>query len=152
MQRGMAIREWVLVGAALSCWGCGATTAEEIEEHRQEWLAKQPQAYVIEICGTGLDCCCELSAVSAGEVTAARTAFRGQPFQDVAPGQVEPVNALFDRAVSAARADSCELSGLSFDATYSYVSQYSVDCGEEGGGEKVACFKPNTVDLSECAE
>ena len=148
----MVNRGWVLQLVTLLCWGCGGNSAQEVDDHRQEWLANHPEEYVAEICGTGLAGSCSLDAVSAGQVVAARSGFRGGVFKDVEPGSDEPITALFDRATRAARSDECDLKSLEFDSKYSYVSNYYCSGDEEGSGETVKCFQPDTVDLSLCPE
>ena len=146
----MTIRKWVGLGVWMLCWGCSSDRAAEIEEQRQAWLSKHPESYVVKICETGfLSGGCTLSAVSAGQVLAERSGPRQGALMDVTPNSAEPIDALFDRLL---RESKCDFKALAFDPTYHYPSKYSCDYGEEGSGETVACFEPNTVDLAACPE
>jgi hypothetical protein len=150
----MGIRGCLLVGASLLCWACGdGDPAEQVDEHRAQWLSKQPGTYVVEICGSGFEQGCTLSAVSAGEVVAARaSAPPKQSYEDVEPRAAEPIVALFDRVSRELRSENCDLKSLNFDAQFSYVSDFYCSWGEEGGGQAVKCFMPDTIDLNVCAE
>ena len=139
-----------MLGASLLGGGCADDPVKELEEHRQEWLAKHPQDYVVEICGTGLSCCCSLNAVSGGQVVASRSKLRGQDYKD-GPIAGEPIATLFDQVAREVSSDNCDLEALQFDAKYSYVSDYYCSSGEEGGGAKVTCFQPDTTDLTACS-
>jgi len=147
----MVNRGWAVLIVSMLCGGCG-NSAQEVEDHRQQWLATHPEAYVVEICGTGFAGGCSLDAVSGGQVVAARSGFRGGVFKDVEPGSDEPITALFDRATRAAHSDDCDLESLEFDSKYFYVSNYYCRGDEEGSGETVKCFQPDTVDLALCPE
>ncbi|HYP97664.1 MAG TPA: DUF6174 domain-containing protein [Polyangiaceae bacterium] len=140
---------WV-VGASLLCWGCAADPGQELDEHRQQWLSKRPQEYVVEICNTGFaPHSCSLDAVSGDRVVASRTALQGQAYEEVEPGSIDPIIALFDRVSSAVRTD--DDSDLEFDPQYGYLSKYHGSSGSESSGEIVKCFKPETIDLSACS-
>jgi hypothetical protein len=141
------MKVWGLLFGGI-CWGCG-NQAQEVEDHRQEWFSKRPETFVVDICSGGLSIpSCRLSAVSGGKETTARVNVLNEASRDDAVLPDEPMAALFERAARAARSDGdCD---FSFDSQYGYVSHYSCSSGEDGDGESVACFKPDTVDLAAC--
>ncbi|XXX76832.1 hypothetical protein WMF30_55200 [Sorangium sp. So ce134] len=139
----------------MGCWllaGCGGP---EFDENRAKWRADRPEEYVISICGTGFSGGCTLAAVSGDTVVAAassglRTPSAGDWTFAETPEQADPVEALFDRAEI--EGESCELTRIDFDGRFGYVAEYYRDCGEEGSGEHVACFLPDTSDATRCTE
>lgn len=140
---------------AMGCWllaGCGGP---DFDENRSKWRADRPEEYVISICGTGFEGGCTLAAVSGDTVVAtARSGTKAPSVGDwtfaEAPEQADPVEALFGRA--ALEGEGCELTRIDFDDRYGYVADYYWDCGEEGGGERVACFEPDTSDATRCTQ
>jgi hypothetical protein len=146
----MTMRSWLLLGTLLGCWGC-SDQAQEVEDHRQEWLSTHPNEYVVEICSDGFARpFCELSAVSGGKEIAARFNVDNEPFQEGAVKSEEPMAALFDDVAKVVQSsDDCD---VDFDPTYSYVSRYYCSSGEDGSGRYVKCFKPDTVDVAACLD
>jgi hypothetical protein len=127
--------------------GCSGAGDTSIADHQAEWTASHPEQYVIEVRGTGFVPGRTVAAVSGGHVVAARVGITSS-LEQADPATIElPVEQLFR---SASQNSGCKLATLSFDEQYGYVTEYFWDCGEEGGGEKVTCFKPATIDLSAC--
>jgi hypothetical protein len=62
----------------------------------------------------------------------------------------EPIAAMFDRAEASGSNKDCKVTKLSFDDTWEFVSEYFAECGEEGSGEVVTCFVPNSQDIDAC--
>ncbi|WP_437592361.1 hypothetical protein [Sorangium sp. So ce1000] len=148
MLGSIGMKTWGLV--VMGCWllaGCGGP---DFDENREKWRADRPAEYVISICGTGFEHGCTLAAVSGDTVVAVAHGASGDwTFAD-APEQMDPVEALFDRA--AHESDDCELDSVRFDDRYGYVADYYRNCGVEGSGERVTCFHPDTSDVTRCAE
>ncbi|WP_437801178.1 hypothetical protein [Sorangium sp. So ce693] len=138
----------------MGCWLLAGCSGPDFDENRAKWRADRPEDYVISICGTGFDRGCTLAAVSGDTVVAAAHSEFDEPTSgdwtfDEAPDQADPVEALFDRAE---RESDCELRDVFFDDRYGYVAYFYKDCGEEGGGSRVACFQPDTSDVTRCTE
>jgi len=151
----MKHRGWLSLGVSLvlsACGGGAGGPTQAVEDHREQWSSSHPQDYVIEICETGFARGCTLGSVSGGQVVAQRTGQAPGELSDTVPSSEEPVAALFARVDAAAGSKNCSVSRLTFDPNYGYVSEYYSDCGEEGSGEQVTCFKPDSLDLSSCAE
>jgi hypothetical protein len=70
-------------------------------------------------------------------------------FSEDYPKPGDPVEDLFDAAERADGGD-CSLTRISFDDDFGFVSNDHEDCGEEGGGQEVICFEPDTVDVTLC--
>ncbi|WP_437313788.1 hypothetical protein [Sorangium sp. So ce385] len=132
--------------------GCGDGDAERIERQRETWNEKHVASYVVEMCATGFSAGCRRVAVEDGQVVAAREKFPNDnsPWSDIDDLTIvdEPIAWMFDVAQSTS--EDCELSELSFDAEFGFIREYYVSCGEEGSGERVTCFAPDTVDLAAC--
>ena len=142
------MRSTLLAGAFFVVMGCGSGDDDGIlDQHQALWEMKQPTEYVMETCGTGFSGGCTLTAVSQGQVVAARVKFGGD-WSDVDPGaQEEPVKGLFRRAHSTR---DCKRTRLSFDGQYGFVADVYFDCSEEGSGEQARCFVADSTDLSAC--
>jgi hypothetical protein len=131
--------------------GCGE---ENFDQERERWRRERPDEYVIVVCETGLEVGCTLEAVSGATiVTHAFTLVESYGPDDWVlsedyPRPGDPVEALFDRAEGAS--GDCDLDRVSFDDEFGYVEDYYLDCGEEGGGRRVTCFAPDTVDITKC--
>jgi hypothetical protein len=135
----------VVLGLALA--GCAGA---DVDASREQWNSNQPSEYVIEVCGTGLaPRSCRLYAVADRHIVEAREEHLGDKgwFDADPAGQPDLVLGMF-RAVEQAK--SCSVRHVSFDATYGYVTDYYLDCGEEGYGQEVTCFTAGTRDLSVC--
>ncbi|WP_437967492.1 hypothetical protein WMF04_49455 [Sorangium sp. So ce260] len=137
---------------AMGCWllaGCGGP---DFDGNRATWRADRPEEYVISICGTGFaggDC--TVAAVSGNTVVRSGIGAPGGGWTFAeTPEQADPVEALFDRAER--QSDACELTRIEFDERYGYVADFYVSCGEEGSGEQVSCFQPDTSDVTRCTE
>ncbi|WP_437950133.1 hypothetical protein WME98_04465 [Sorangium sp. So ce296] len=132
--------------------GCGDSDAERIEQQRETWNDKHVASYVVETCETGFSAGCRRVAVEDGQVVAAREKFPNDdsPWTDVddLTSVNEPIAWMFDAAEDSP--EDCELSQLSFDPQFGFIREYFVSCGEEGSGERVTCFAPDTVDLAAC--
>ena len=131
--------------------GCGGSVpdlvaAQRLTAEHQRWDASHPARYVIGICGTGLANGCNRMAVSAGRVVGAQNlmaAWSDVPSPETLP---EPVAALF---ASAGASEGCTTRTLAF-ATEHYITEYYLDCGEEGHGERTNCFAEDTTSLDAC--
>lgn len=146
------MKTWAMMVAG--CWLLAGCNGADFDDNRAKWRADRPAEYVIQICGTGFNGGCTLAAVSGDTVVATAHSGIDAPRGDwtfaEAPEQADPVEALFDRAER--ESDSCELRSVRFDDRYGYVADYYWDCGEEGSGEEVTCFQPDTSDVTRCAE
>jgi hypothetical protein len=139
----------VTVMALVSCGGSGD---ERVARQRRLWEERRPEAYVVQVCDVGGYLHgCSRAAVQGREVTAAQRQTRPdasfEPVDDLSQF-AEPIDRLFD--VATGDSEHCRLESLQFDPDFGYVSAYHVDCGEEAGGERVACFVANTRRLEEC--
>ncbi|WP_437812922.1 hypothetical protein [Sorangium sp. So ce1078] len=137
---------------AMGYWlltGCGGP---DFDGNRAKWRTDRPEEYVISICGTGFASGdCTVAAVSGDTVVRSGSGApdRGWTFAEM-PEQADPVEALFDRAEL--ESDDCELTHIEFDERYGYVTDYAMRCGQEGSGEEVTCFQPDTSDVTRCTE
>jgi hypothetical protein len=132
---------------------CGGVDAD-LAANREKWERERPDEYLIVTCGTGFDPGCSLSAVSAGTVVEQAHSWDRAPqgddwtLSEDVPKAGDPVEDLFDAAEH--QGDDCSLRRISFDDEFGYVNDYYADCGAEGGGQKVMCFEPDTVDVTVC--
>lgn len=134
----------VLLASSFLC-GCGPDVAAK----RQEWERKAPDTYVVGVCGTGFNVPgCQLYAVENDRVVASEVQFASEQTWSPVASAAEPIGALFD---AAEHPGDCDLS-IEFDAVFSYPTEIYFDCGEEGDGERVACFAPNSLDLDACRD
>jgi hypothetical protein len=121
--------------------------AERLTAEQQRWDASHPARYVIGICATGFGTGCSRTAVSDGQVVGAQsnlpTGWSDLPSPETLP---EPVAALF---ASARAPEDCTTRTLAF-ATQHYITEYYLDCGVEGYGERTTCFATDTTDLDAC--
>ena len=132
-----------LLGGSVLLSGCGP----DIDAKREQWEAKAPGSYVVSTCGTGFNLSAgSLYAVEDGRVLAVEQRIFPDGDWVPLPGAAEPIASLFDAADNPG---DCDLS-IDFDAAYSYPTELYFDCGEEGDGERVACFVPDSVDLEAC--
>lgn len=140
---------------AMGCWLLAGCSGHDFDGNRAKWRDNRPEEYVISICDTGFSVGCTLAAVSGDTVVAAADGASRDPSAGgwtfaQEPEQADPVEALFDRAEIGS--DVCELTHIRFDDRYGYVVEYSLKCGMEGSGERVACFQPDTSDATRCTE
>jgi len=125
---------------------------EPRDAQRALWQAKAPTTYVVKLCGYGFVAPgCSLQAVQDGRLVASESRFLPQdPWQ---PNETEavpdPFESLFAQLDSPP--DGCRTS-YQLDPTYAYPSEVYFDCGEEGWGTRVSCFKPDTLNLDECRQ
>ena len=119
---------WVMVAVGLfASMACGGSDPD-VGAEREKWRELRPAQYVIQTCGTGFGSQgCGVQAVDG----------------DSEPG---PVEDMFD----AVDESECDVTKLSFDPTYRFITEYYLDCGEEGYGAVVSCFRPDTLDTSAC--
>ena len=120
-KRGMVI-------GLLASMACGDSDPD-LGAEREKWRELRPEQYVIETCGTGfLPRACSVQAIDG----------------DAEPG---PVESMFDAVDNES---DCDVTTLSFDPTYGFITEYYFDCSEEGYGAVVRCFEPDTLDTSAC--
>lgn len=132
----------------LAALACGGEAEEDGADLKQLWLETAPRQYVAKVCGTGFIMhTCTVSAVDAGQAVATQAELGGGVWQDVEPA-VDVVDGLLN---SAARAPEkgCQRRVTQHEA-YAFPSRVYTDCREEGWGIELACFAPDTLDLSRC--
>jgi hypothetical protein len=128
--------------ACASLIACGP----DIAEKRAEWRARAPDSYVVGVCSYGLGGGpCQLSAVQQGQVVEAEYWHSIERAWLPVAEPTEPIDALFD----AIDDTDCSLD-VDFDTKYSYPREFWLNCGEEGYGETVECFAPDSLDLEAC--
>ena len=143
-------RLFLLLGCVCSVLGCSRDDDSVVEKHQTVWESKRPAEYVIQVCGTGFSGGCLVYAVSDQKVIAASSKLGDGAWTASDPqSHDEPVAGLF----RGARAhDGCDRTRLAFDADFGFVTDVYFDCGEEGFGQKVSCFEPNSVDPTVCQD
>ena len=132
----------ILLFASTALFACGP----DIDEKRSEWRARAPETYVVGVCSYGLGGGpCWLSAVQQGSVIAAELKpSANQPWEPIAAPK-EPIEQLF----AAIDGVDCDLD-VEFDRRFSYPRDFWLNCGEEGYGETVECFVPDSIELEAC--
>ncbi|WP_437535032.1 hypothetical protein WME79_12430 [Sorangium sp. So ce726] len=149
---GMRALGSLLMVSSLGLLACGDPDPD-FEAKREQWASARPQEYVIQTRFTGVAGSHMLYAVSADTIIAEYTSIKRfaepEDWEETgdSPRVGDPVQALFDAAEGARR---CDLREIEFDPKYGFVSIYYHDCGEEGGGEEVPCFAPDTTDVAVC--
>jgi len=115
------------IGLVALAAACGSDDDGLASQH-DKWREQRPAQYVIQTCGTGFNSPdCSVSAVESNT-------------------DPDPVDGMFDRLENT----DCDITKLTFDPTYGFITEYYLDCSEEGYGAVVRCFEPDTVDTSRC--
>jgi hypothetical protein len=139
MSRGMACSLVFVVA-------CGSSDPSE-EELREDWQARAPERYVAKVCGTGF--LPDLCRVSSVENHVPLETF-GEDFDHVW-SRVEPLDPIERMLNSAGERTSCDRR-IETHPQYGFPSEVYFDCNEEGYGNEITCFVPDSLDLSACQE
>jgi hypothetical protein len=125
---------------------CGSSDPSK-EELREDWQARAPERYVAKVCGTGFGP--RLCRVSAVENHQPLETF-GEDFDHVWT-RVEPMDPIERMLDSLGEHPSCD-QRVETHRQYGFPTEVYFDCNEEGFGNEVTCFVPDTLDLRVCQD
>ncbi len=148
----LSLVRFLLVGVLplATVMGCSSESVE-LEEGLEKWNANAPSKYVLITQSTGFaGGPRHLSVVDDGEVSdcfleADETTCSPEPDANSS----DPVTLLYEQAMLDTDA---ELKNIEIDEEYGYLVNYYLDGGEEGWGERVTCFIPDSVDPTACED
>lgn len=133
----------VVWGLACGVVACGdEVDAGEIE---RDFRAHAPERYVVRSCGTGFARpSCTVSAVQGEEPV--ESVVIGVEGEVTAIEPVDPIARIIDWS---ADPDDCDVR-VQTDPQHRYPAEVYFDCGDEGWGEQVTCFVPDSLELERC--
>lgn len=112
---------------ALAAVACGSD-GDDVASQHAKWREQRPEQYVIQTCNTGFGGQgCSVRAVDGSS-------------------DPDPIEDMFDRV----QMTDCDVTTLTFDPTFGFMTEYYLDCSEEGYGSVVRCFVPDTLDTTRC--
>lgn len=137
-------RTFVVLGG-LACWVVACGDGVDAGEIEREFRERAPEQYVVRSCAIGFSPrLCTVSSVQGAEPL--ESVVIGPQGEVTSAEPTDPIARIID---GIADPDDCDVR-VETDPQYRYPSEVYFDCGEEGWGERVTCFVPDSLELERC--